>query len=243
MPPRLISDRMLDLFPMERTPGLHVSSAIYAVMESLHPERFGSGPPDQVRMNLGNAFENAIADALARKEPDRYLRPGEISLEDHTGTPDLWDTIDWATVEIKLTWASSRRAEDIEDPWFWRYWAQLKSYVHMAGQTTGRLIICFINGDYKDQGPCAMEWEDSWSADELSENWEMIKAYARREGGSLSAGDEEGSGLIELSAATPSTTSGRSTQGKSGRSSQTRRSTSGSAGTKESSARTRGRKR
>lgn len=245
MAPRLISDRMLDLFPMERTPGLHVSTAIHEVMQSLHPERFGSDPPDQVRMNLGNAFEHAIADALNRKYPDRYVRPGELSFEGVTGTPDLWDVIDWATTEIKLTWASSRRAVDIEDPWFWRYWAQLKSYVHMAGQSTGRLIICFVNGDWKDQGPCAMEWEDSWSVDELQENWEMIKAYAQREGKEegRSDDDEEDYGSIELSAAMPSTTSRKSPKAKSGRSSLTRHSTSASGATRVRSGKTRGRQR
>ena len=240
MAPRLVSDRMLDLFPMERTPGLHVSTAIHAVMESLHPERFGSDPPDQVRMNLGNAFEHAIVDALMRKDPDRYLRPGEISLDNVTGTPDLWDVILWKTIEIKLTWASSRRAEDIEDPWFWRYWAQLKSYVHMAGQDLGGLIVCFVNGDYKDSGPQAFEWEDRWKPDELQENWQMIRSYARREG---EDGDEEESGHPESSAETRSTISGGSRKEKSGRSSLILPSTSGSDAMKALSAGTRGQRK
>ena len=242
MAPRLLSDRMLDLFRMERTPGLHVSTAIYAVMESLHPERFGSDPPDQVRMNLGNAFEYALVDALTQAYPDRYLRPGELSLDDITGTPDLWDTVDWATVEIKLTWASSRRAVDIEDPWFWRYWAQLKSYAHMAGQSTGRLIICFVNGDYKDSGPQALMWEDKWSVQELEENWEMIKAYARSEHKKQrsSADDGEAFGSTESSAETPSTTSVKSRTAKQERSSLILPSTSGLGETRGGSVRTRG---
>ncbi len=242
MPPRLVSDRMLDLFPQERTPGLHVSTAIYAVMESLHPDRFGSDPPNQVRFNLGNAFEHAIGDALMREYPDRYLRPGEISLDGITGTPDLWDVIDWATLEIKLTWASSRRAEDIEDPWFWRYWAQLKSYSHMAGQTTGRLAICFINGDWKESGPQAMLWEDTWSAEELQENWEMIKSYARSERKKSAVAEEE-SGSTGWSVETLSTTSDESRIVKPGRLSPIRRSTSGLDGTRAHSGKTRGRRR
>lgn len=244
MPPRLVSDRMLDLFPQERTPGLHVSTAIYAVMESLHPDRFGSDPPNQVRFNLGNAFEHAIGDAMMREQPDRFVRPGEISLDDITGTPDLWDVIDWATLEIKLTWASSRRAEDIEDPWFWRYWAQLKSYAHMAGQTTGRLAICFVNGDYKDSGPQAMLWEDSWISDELEENWEMIKSYAQSEHRKkLAEGEEEGFGSTGWSVETLSTILEKSQTEKPGRSSRTRPSTSGSGETKAASGRTRGRQK
>lgn len=171
----------MELFRQDRSPGHHVSTAIYNVMGALYPDRFAKDEgPNQDRLDLGNALEHALADALAKAHPDRFARPGELTFDGVTGTPDLWDVVDWCTIEIKLTWASSNRATDIEDPWFWRYWTQLKSYVHMAGQTTGRLIIYFINGNYKydspDSGPRGMMWEDDWSAEELEENWTMIKA-------------------------------------------------------------------
>jgi len=158
-----------------------VSTAIHRVMNTLHPDRFGDGPIHQVRANLGNAFEAAIVEALATAHPERYVRPGELSHDGITGTPDLWDLEDWATIEIKLTWASSRRSVDIEDEWFWRYWQQLKSYCYMSQMNKGRLIICFVNGDYKDSGPEAMEWEDEWDLEELREAWQMIEAYAEHE--------------------------------------------------------------
>lgn len=187
MPPRLLTDKMVELFPQHgRSPGKHVSTAIHKVMRSLYPDRFGGDEPmNQTRLNLGNALEHAIIEALARDHPDRYARPGQLEFEDVFGTPDLWDINEWCCVEVKLTWASSSRAEDIEDPWFWRYWAQLKSYAHMAGQTKGRLIIVFVNGNYRygtpEGQPTCMMWEEEWGPEELEENWAMIKAQLEDE--------------------------------------------------------------
>lgn len=173
---------MNDLFKQDRSPGKHVSSAIYRVMGELHPDRFDPNrEPSQMRLDLGNALERALADELALRFPDQYARPGELTLDGITGTPDLWLIPEWATVEIKLTWASSRRAEDIEDPWFWRYWSQIKSYCHLAGMTKGYLIVVFINGNYRRDGggdPTAMAWSDTWSRVELAEHWQMIRRYA-----------------------------------------------------------------
>ena len=182
MAPRLISDRMLELFPMqERTKGRHVSDAITKVMRNLHPERFGTDPIDVVRANLGNALERAIINGLAEAYPDRFHRPGELEYRGITGTPDLWDVLNWKTVEIKLTWASAKRAEDIEDAWFWRYWKQVQAYCKMSGMTKGGLIIIFINGGWeggKPGMPVGLEWEDDFTEEQLDETWEMIEAYA-----------------------------------------------------------------
>lgn len=194
MPPRLVSDRMLDLFPMERPAGRHVSSAIHRVMKQLHPDRFTDEPINEVRANLGNALEHALADALHRKHPDRYVRPGTLELDDIHGTPDLWDLWGKPTpsgklrpriVEIKLTWASSRRATDIEDPWFWRYWTQGKAYQKMSGpEFVGvTLIIGFVNGDYREQPPIGYQWDWDFDQEEVDENWEFIKTNAEHEAG------------------------------------------------------------
>jgi hypothetical protein len=181
MAPRLVDRELTELFRQDRTIGPHVSTALKNVMQSLYPARFGDDSKlNQDRLDLGNAMENALADAWAHAEPDRYTRPGELEFEGIYGTPDLWDLAEWATVEIKLTWASSKRAEDIEDTWFWRYWQQLKSYAHMAGMTKGYLVIFFVNGNYSygsdSSGPTGMMWEDEWEPEELAETWDMIKA-------------------------------------------------------------------
>jgi hypothetical protein len=180
---------MVELFPqLERSKGKHVFTAFHKVMESIYPDRFGGGNErelPQTRFNLGNALEHAIIEAYARDYPDKYARPGQLEFDDIYGTPDLWDIEEWCTVEIKLTWASSTRADDIEDSWFWRYWSQLKSYCYMAGQTKGRLIIVFINGNYRygepEGQPTGMMWEWEWTPEELHENWQMIKAQLEDE--------------------------------------------------------------
>jgi len=152
-------------------------------MKSIYPDRFDERPIDITRANLGNALEKAIVRGLAESNPERYVTPGELYHDGLYGTPDLWYLADreLITCEIKLTWASSRRAEDIEDAWFWRYWTQIRAYCYMAGGChTGRLYIGFVNGDYSRSedtgGPTVMGWEDSWDADELIENWLMLKA-------------------------------------------------------------------
>jgi len=189
---------MLDLFPQQRSPGHHVSSALHRIMATLHPDRFKDDPPDQTRMNLGNALEKAIVGAFARAYPDHFVIPGELWHDGYLGTPDLWylgssdrrDPVarefgrERATVEIKLTWASSRRAEDIEDVWFWRYWQQLRAYGFMAQMVRGILIIVFVNGDYRNSPPVGLMWEDKWTPEELLETWQMVQSYTTPETGS-----------------------------------------------------------
>jgi hypothetical protein len=193
---------MLDLFPMQRSPGHHVSGALKRILQQTQPERFGSDePPSQTRLNLGNAMERAIIAALTDRYPGYFVSPGELWHDGHSGTPDLWylgtlggdddeaEVIEEfgterATVEIKLTWASSRRADDIEDIWFWHYWQQLRAYAHMSGIKRGILIIVFLVGNWRDESnPVAMMWEDVWSEEELRETWDMVKLYPSPEQG------------------------------------------------------------
>lgn len=186
MAPKLIRRGMDELFPQaRRSPGKHVSHAIFDIMRALDPKKwnkFANRPIEITRANLGNALEKTIIRGLHEAEPSRYALPGELEHEGWYGTPDLWDTRDWACVEFKMTWATARRAADIEDMWFIRYWWQLKAYCYMSGMTTGRLYICFVNGNYSrdpddpDAGPTVLGWEDEWDEEELYENWEMIKA-------------------------------------------------------------------
>lgn len=179
MPPRLVEEISMELFPMHgRSKGRHVSEAIYAIMKDLYPERFDDTPIDMNRANLGNALERAIIDGLVEAYPGRYEKPGQLELDNTFGTPDLWDVYEWTCLEFKLTWASMRRADDMEDVWWWRYWVQLKAYCHMAGQTKGRLCIAFVNGDYSrgdTGGPRILCFENEWTVDELQENWEMLQ--------------------------------------------------------------------
>lgn len=185
MPPRQVSATLLeDLFHQERTHGRHVSSAIHRIMRQVHPDRFGDSPIEMVRMNLGTAVENALAEGLERKYPGRYIRMGELEFDGHYGHLDLFDTERMAVVEIKLTWASVRRAEDIEDEWFWRYWFQGRAYCKMLGVNTVVLMIVFLVGDWKqNSSPVGLEWEWTFSQDEIDETWATVKMYSHEEEG------------------------------------------------------------
>lgn len=173
-----------ELFPIgKRTEGKHISVAIHKIMVSIYPERFDRDTPISLgRANFGNAVERMIIEGLKEIDPNRYARPREVELEDWYGTPDLLDTVDHAVVEVKLTWASMRRADDIEGEWFWRYWVQGAAYAYMLGLKKVRLYVCFINGNYSrddndpDAGPQIEGWERTYTDDELEENWNMLKA-------------------------------------------------------------------
>ena len=184
MAPRLIPTELGDIFPQRRTAGRHFSTAIHRVMKALHPQRFTDTPIDMQRALLGNAVEKAICDQLIWLHPDRYTRIDEIEFRDHYGHVDLIDVIDEVVWEIKLTWASQRRAEDPEDPWFWRYWAQGKAYALALGWHKVGLMWVPIVGDWKqDTSPKVFRWIDEFTDDELEENWSMIEAYSQDEEG------------------------------------------------------------
>lgn len=182
MAPRLISSTMLDLFKMEdRSPGRHVSNAIFRIISKLHPDRFTGEPINQARANLGNAVEKALIRAYQEAEPDRYVVPGELTYGKVSGTPDLLDIIEEAVVEIKLTWATAARADDIEDIWFWRYWQQGRAYAKMMGWRKVILIIYFINGGWeggRPGEPCGLAWMDEFSDEELDDTWTMVEIYS-----------------------------------------------------------------
>jgi hypothetical protein len=184
MAPRVIDLDVMDLFRMEgRSPGKHVSSAIFRIMQKLHPDRFTGDPIEAARAILGNAIEKTIIAELQRRYPDRYVIPGELHFRGIGGTPDLLDMIEEAVVEVKLTWASGGRAEDPEDVWWWRYWNQGRAYCKMIGWRKVIIIVIFINGGYENGGkpgiPYGIPWVDEFSDEDLNDTWAMIEAYAR----------------------------------------------------------------
>ena len=133
-------------------------------------------------MELGKAFEYALAASMAEDSPDRYLQPGELELDGMFGTPDIYNATDNAIEEIKLTWMSTNN--EVDGKKFWRYWTQIKAYCHMWGTHIGRLHTLFIMGDYRYQqgtgGPVYKCWEQVFTQDELEENWTMLKQIGRK---------------------------------------------------------------
>lgn len=188
MTPMLIARGIPDLLPMARTgdPVDHISHVIrslcvrlghFTIDEDVSKE---AKAQIQTRMEMGSAFEDALIVALIERyrksDPDRFVHAGELTKDGLIGTMDLLDATDWAVLEVKLTWISSRHGPDSEK--FWKYWVQLKAYCHMAGTNLGRLHVCHINGNYKgDRGPTYNVWEDRFSKQELEENWLMLTRH------------------------------------------------------------------
>lgn len=183
--PTLVSSGVKDLLPMRRTgnPSDHISHVIRSICVRLGKFEADDGPiteERQTRFELGSSFEDAVAAALAerysRSEPDRFARVGELERDGLIGTPDLLDVMDWAIIEIKLTWMSS--AHDVESPKFWHYWVQLMAYCYMADSRVGRLHVCHVNGDYRGvRGPVYHIWEQRFTPQQLRDNWRMLLTH------------------------------------------------------------------
>lgn len=191
MNPRIVATGIPDLLPMARSGAAnrHISAIIRSLCIKLghfEDDSAESTPRESVRRQtmweLGSTFEDALISALIdryiKNDPNRYARIGELTKNGLIGTVDLVDLTDWAVLEIKLTWMSSRH--DAHSEKFWKYWVQLKAYCMMLGTRLGRLHVCHINGNYRDdRGPVYNVWEDEFTKQELEENWLMLTRHAK----------------------------------------------------------------
>jgi hypothetical protein len=180
----LVADKMPNLLPMQgRSEGVHVSHVIHDLCVRLnHYTPRDDEEWNQAQLELGNAFERAIIDRMQEHEPGRYIKPGEMELDDIFGTPDLLDLVDDTVHEFKCTWVSSRHENDHDGPKLWKYWLQIKCYCAMMGWNTGRLHVLFVNGNYsyeKGSGPQYRCWEQKFTDAELKQTWKMIQSRAR----------------------------------------------------------------
>lgn len=192
MAPRLVSTGINELLPMQRSgqPESHISHLIRNLCVRLG--HFEDEDPDmddadrarrQTRWELGSAFERAVIGGLAARhaddDPHRFAIPGELEHDGLIGSPDLLDIPDQTVIEIKLTWMSSRH--DPESEKFWKYWVQGKAYAHMIGWNTVRVHAGHVMGNYKDdRGPIYNIWEDTFTDQQLLENWTMLLNERRR---------------------------------------------------------------
>ena len=184
--PTLIREGLTHLAPSEpRSKGIHISDLINTMAVRLgHYEESEVDDNTRARWQMGHAFERAVVRSLAEfydeAAPTRYQSLGELELDGIYGTPDMYDAGDDAIEEIKLTWMTARRGAD--DPKFWRYWVQLKSYCRMANTPLARLHVCYVNGDYgtTTSAPIYRVWERRFTTRELVENWATMRSHAAR---------------------------------------------------------------
>lgn len=128
-------------------------------------------------------MSKAMADALSN---DEWVRPQEFWLDGISGSPDLISLSEWRLGETKYTWKSSRGLTELINSGtgpFWVWLVQMKSYCHMINTNKARLFAFFVNGNYRDG--YKPEWRTldfEFTSMELRENWDMIKAHARKKG-------------------------------------------------------------
>lgn len=184
-PIQLVSSGIPNLLPSrDRSPGLHHSEVLYdwLVRMGHYSKSKGTKENDSTmsRMQLGLAFEDILCDRYSKHYPDRYIRPGELSIDGLPITLDLLDTHHYGPDSIKLTWLSARH--EISSEKFIYHWAQLKSECIALNCNTARLHICHINGDYTygDQSVIFNKWERKFSKHELDNHKTRILRHRDR---------------------------------------------------------------
>lgn len=185
----------LDLIPpMKRSPGKHVSEILRRICidRGMYEE---STEIDQTRLVLGQAFEKAILEWRRARFPNRYVQIGEMCLDGIYGNMDDLDIIEREVSECKCTWRSAFAADKcdldtvpgpdhpIRGPQYWKDWAQVMAYCKMSSSVLktpiykGRLMLCHVQGDYREFKVVYREWTKTFSQTELNNNWLMIKHY------------------------------------------------------------------
>lgn len=151
--------------------------------------------PAQIMLETGNAVEDAIAEQLAKRHakdcPGRYVHGLELEKDGIYGTIDLFDCVDSAVEDIKLTKKSIRH--EITSQKYWHNWKQVQTYCYMIGSNIGRLHIVYVNGNYKFEGEKGWDlklsgwqyrlWEDVWTNEELEKTWRMVHGHRLVGGG------------------------------------------------------------
>jgi len=106
---------------------------------------------------------------IAHHDLLEYLPLREIPVE-KDGIRGTIDLIGDRVTEIYTTRASSKKSPEE----FILKIEQLKSYLCMAGETEGDLMILFLMGDYANRTPDIKVYTMSCSKDELEEHWRKI---------------------------------------------------------------------
>ena len=181
-----------------RAPGpAHVSNIIRDISNTvLKPgqrEKYDDlSPAERQRMgnftSVGWAWEQVIrrgmldAGAGPRgyiNDDERFQCPRPLHLDGIHGTPDWLDIVAWENVEFKATWRSSTRPLD---PDFWEWTTQFKAYCKLLACTSTRLLVFYVNGDYRESGPQYKDIRIVFSQLEIEDNWEMLKLHAQAKG-------------------------------------------------------------
>lgn len=192
-----------------RSTGRHMSDLYNDLYQDLEPKRFDKTKPmDVLRVTAGLALEKALEQALI-SELGPLLggeRPGELMTADGkvAFSPDLilFDHRGTVLGEIKVTWMSCRECPisevaakatgltanwDGEEDFGWpakfnKYFTQMMDYCYHIGTRHARLIIYFVNGDYRPPAPVLLGWDFVFTDREMEEEWQKTLNHARHKG-------------------------------------------------------------
>jgi hypothetical protein len=167
-----------------RSDTLHLSTIITDIGDRLFNTGYGDSPIQKPQAEFGFVWEELLSLAFAeRNRGECIFRPGEVTLDGITGSPDGISVGEWELEEYKATRKSASRG--VEDSWYWM--TQIKSYIHMINRGKGKMCSCvlrvlYINGDYKPPSPKYIPYRLVFSQLELEENWNMIRNHAESRG-------------------------------------------------------------
>lgn len=183
-PSRLRSEA--DELGLTRSGGLHLTSVIRSIEETIKPREVWCTNDELAFFAAGGfmwerVYSEAMRDSLSSDES--LVRPGEVTLDGITGSPDLLriSPEDVVLIETKCTWRGLRQWESLEKN-FWSWLCQVKSYCLMIGTGTAELHVFFVAGDWRPPIPCVRAVRLEFTDRELSENWSMLVGHARRKG-------------------------------------------------------------
>ena len=148
----------------ERAEGLHVSDLIMCLRKAWIRQRTGEVPLDYSTV-LVFSVGRAMQDWLTGQIGD------EVGIEKDGihGTPDYRDG-DGVLSELKATYYSS--SKDIGETY--HYHEQLGAYLAMTGELEGRLIVFYVNGDYKKDRRQMKVFDLQFTKEELDQWWSEL---------------------------------------------------------------------
>lgn len=177
-----------------RLPGVHVSDVIKHIVKvgGLRKTE-GYTDDDLAEFGIfGRVWEHHLA--LTLFQPPRYERVGVVELDGILGSPDAVDFDEYAVAEFKMAWAScseidkaTDKAAALKSKFPWYIW-QIASYCHMLSMVRARLVVAFVNGNYKPPKPCTRQYSIIFTAAELTQHWRNLVLPTAEKLGGISCG-------------------------------------------------------
>jgi len=171
---------------LTRSEGLHLTTVIRDIEETIKPRDLWCTDEELSFFAAGGfmwerVYSEAMRDSLLGDES--LVRPGEVTLDGITGSPDLLRISDAEVtlIETKCTWRGLRQWEALEKN-FWSWLCQVKSYCFMVGTDVAEIHVFFIAGNWRPPVPCVRAVRLEFRKHELVENWRMIVRHATSRG-------------------------------------------------------------